>query len=136
MQEQVGPRRHGMLHNGLGRIARVFAGLPFREIERRPAFFDIILYEPGYRRNIAVPGPDCLIAVTIKAGLPDQIARLRAVPGGFLQDRRVVMVAAIRDELRQGKRSDTGEHQQANNKQYPFEQRNQFNFHTPYNPQR
>ena len=77
-------------------------GSPFREIESSASIDHIMADEPGEWNDAAVPGPDRLVAVAVKAGALGQLPGLGAVPGWLLEDRRVLRRAAQEGDDRYG----------------------------------
>ncbi len=96
----VAPWRHFTLENHFRRLTRFFvASLPLRKVEHAPPFVHVPLHEPGHRRDMRIPGPRGLIAVTVEAHSYGKRASHGAIPNRFPHHGRVHMTAPVRDEL-------------------------------------
>jgi len=98
--------------DGLGHITQ-FAGAfaPVREVESSTSFNNIHGDQPGAGGDITVPGPFSFVAMTLETMLLGNLACSRAVPFGFLDDRRVGAVMAERDHLQQNKNDHSGDYE-------------------------
>ncbi len=100
MDDCVAPRRHFTVENHFRRLAHfLVAPLPLRKVENAPPFVHIPLHEPGHRRDMRIPGPRCLIAVTVETHSHRKRASRGAIPNRFLHHGRVRVTPPVRDEL-------------------------------------
>ncbi len=78
MHRKIEPRRHftlfDLFRDIFGVLLRV---VPLGEIQMAASAVDVSLEKPRYRRDVRIPGPNGLIAVTVEAGPVDQFLRLR-----------------------------------------------------------
>ncbi len=91
VRQQVGPQRHlaiAILFRRL--VALLVLAAPLRNVELRAGLLDVALHLPRDRGDIAVPRPDRLVAMAVRAGAEEERPRLWAVPGRFGLHRRVV----------------------------------------------
>lgn len=80
MEREVGVRRHLSFLDRLGNVVGLLLATPLREVQRVASLVDVSLEHPGDRRNIAVPRPLGLVAVTVKAGAHGKLPRLLICP--------------------------------------------------------
>ncbi len=74
MEEPIGPGRHFPFGHNLGRLLQEVhlllpaVLLPHREVQFPAAALDVVRDQPGDWGYLTVPGPACLIGMTIQAG--------------------------------------------------------------------
>jgi hypothetical protein len=81
MERVVVSRRHVSIGNGLRDLAELLSGglrirgvvRPFRKIQPPPPGDDVVLDEPGKRRERAIPRPSRLIGVAVVTGFPQKL---------------------------------------------------------------
>jgi hypothetical protein len=97
MLDQVDTWRHFALLNHFDKLILFkLAVQHIGKIKFLASFAHIMLYQPGYRGNIAIPGPNRFIAVAIETCLFRKLPRPRAIPLWFLDYRWVLVVAPNR----------------------------------------
>lgn len=101
VQENVDVHGHFAFLHGLGGFICFVAALaPLGDVEFFAAFFYVVGDKPGDGSDVAVPGPEGFVAVTIGAGTEEEFAGPGAVPGGFGDYGRVGVISSEGDELK------------------------------------
>jgi len=78
VQREIEPRRHVALLHFLGDVFGVLLGkVPLGKVQMAATAVHVSLEQPGYRRDIGIPGKRGLVAMAVEAGPMDQISRLR-----------------------------------------------------------
>lgn len=69
VHRKIVPGWHVALSYLLGDMLGVTLGaIPFGEVQMAAGAVDVVLDQPGYGRDVGIPGPDGRVAVTIEAG--------------------------------------------------------------------
>src|SRR4051794_2722180 len=99
MDQLVLERRHLTTVDGSDDLVELrLALVPVRHVEASATVFDVVLHEPGARRDLVVPAPVSEVAVAVLARAAEQLGRLRTVPLDRPRRARVRVRMAVRDE--------------------------------------